>query len=94
MKYSLLLTFSLALALPLHAACPNKRAANQTKAKPNPQEIFNQKDTNHDGSLSKEEFSAGVKDATKAAENFARKDKDSDGKLSLAEFTGKEEKKK
>src|SRR4051812_17276109 len=61
-------------------------------------DAFAKKDTNNDGSISKEEFVAGAKDATRAEALFAKKDKDGDGKLSKEEFAargpGGEKKKK
>jgi len=94
MKYSILLALILALALPLHAG--NKKAAGQAKSKPNPEKIFNRKDKDHDGFLTKEEFLAGAKNPAKAGNRFIKLDTNSDGKLSLAEFkagkTGKAKK--
>lgn len=50
-------------------------------------------DTNKDGFLSEEEFSAGKKNPENAAKNFKRKDTDQDGKLSPKEFDTKPAKK-
>jgi hypothetical protein len=68
-------------ATPAEAA-PKKPAADPAK-------VFKRKDKDSDSFLSKEEFTKGAKDATKAGTAFDRKDKDKDGKLSLAEFTAK-----
>ena len=86
MKYSILFAISLALALPLYAG--NKKGA-QAKPKPTPEQIFNKKDTNHDGFLSKEEFIGKAKNPTKKAKLFDKKDTNHDGKLSLQEFIAK-----
>ncbi len=56
------------------------------KPKHDPEEMFKKRDTNGDGSISKEEFLAGAKDAAKGEEAFKRKDKDGDGKLTKEEF--------
>jgi Ca2+-binding EF-hand superfamily protein len=50
--------------------------------------IFSKKDKDEDGFLSKEDFTAGAKDATKAESAFSKRDKDSDGKISKEEFVG------
>lgn len=87
MKYSILFAISLALALPLYAG--NKKGGH-AKAKPTPEQIFNKKDKNHDGSLSKQEFiGKKSKNATKRGKIFDKKDANNDGKLSLQEFTAK-----
>jgi len=81
MKYLAIITMGLALAMPLQA----EEAAEAPK-KPDPEKIFTKKDKDADGFLSKEEFTAGAKDATKAEAAFSKKDKDSDGKISKEEF--------
>jgi len=86
MKYSILLALGLALSLPLYAG--NKHNG-QAKAKRTPEQVFNKKDTNHDGFLSKEEFMAKRKNQARAEKAFNRKDTNHDGKLSLGEFTAK-----
>src|SRR5262245_2102250 len=49
-------------------------------------DAFAKKDANNDGSLSKEEFTAGAKDAARAEAAFKRLDKDGDGKVTKEEF--------
>jgi len=73
--------------MPLYAG--HKGTQGQTKTKLTPEQIFNKRDANHDGFLSKAEFMAKKKDPAKAEKAFARKDTNGDGKLSLAEFTAK-----
>jgi hypothetical protein len=102
MKHSILLALGLAFALPLYAAKPKPDGAEapatkpETKPKPkhDPAEMFKKKDKDSDGFLTKEEFTAGAKDGTKAETAFTKKDKDSDNKLSPEEFAGKGGKKK
>ena len=78
-----------ACSLAVVAACLGLAApvAAADKA-PNPEKIFSRKDANSDGSLSLEEYKAGLKD--KALENadrrFKKIDTNSDGKLSKDEF--------
>ena len=62
------------------------RKAAGGKAKEDLEATFTKKDTNSDGFLSKEEFTAGAKNIAKAEKAFAKKDKDGDGKLSKEEF--------
>lgn len=90
MKYSILFAIGLALISPLQAA--KKEGTSKDKGKPTPEEIMKQKDTDNDGFLTKEEYTAGAKNVTKAETAFTKKDKDADGKLSLAEL-GKEKNK-
>jgi len=87
MKYSILLALSLAFSMPLYAG--HKGAGSNGQTKQTPEQIFNKRDKDHDGFLSKAEFMAKRKDPAKAEKAFARKDTNGDGKLSLAEFTAK-----
>jgi hypothetical protein len=89
MKSNLILAITVALVLPLAAEDPKTPEQTPAKPKPDPAKVFKKKDTNADGFLSKEEFTAGAKDAAKAETIFAKKDKDGDGKLSPEEFAGK-----
>jgi Ca2+-binding EF-hand superfamily protein len=90
MKQTLLITLTLALTLPIYAQ--EKDDASSDKKKPDPQAVFAKKDTDKDGFLSKEEFTTGAKDATKAETTFTKKDKNNDGKLSPEEFASKAKK--
>ena len=90
MKPTLLITLTLALTLPIYAQ--ESGDATTAKDKPDPQAVFAKKDTDKDGFLSKEEFTANAKDATKAEATFAKKDKNGDGKLSPEEFATKTKK--
>ncbi|NCY01447.1 MAG: EF-hand domain-containing protein [Planctomycetia bacterium] len=55
---------------------------------PDPQKIFAKKDANSDGSLTLEEFKAGMKDKQleHADRRFKKSDTNGDGKLSFDEF--------
>ncbi|HEY1081078.1 MAG TPA: hypothetical protein VGE29_02390 [Prosthecobacter sp.] len=64
------------------------------KPKMDPEKAFAKKDANGDGKLSKEEFTKGAKDATKAEAAFTNKDKDKDGSLTKEEFAAGPKKKK
>jgi Ca2+-binding EF-hand superfamily protein len=90
MKTTLIAFALAALVLPLHAAKGDKAP----KKKSNPQQVFKKKDSDGNGSLSKEEFVNRAKDPAKAGKAFARKDKDGNGKLSLDEFKAAPKKKK
>lgn len=68
---------------------PAKEAPAKPKHAPDPAKVFKRKDADKDGFLSKEEFTKGAKDVTKAETAFGKRDKDGDGKLSLEEFTPK-----
>lgn len=65
-------------------------APTVTEPKPNATKdrgaMFDRRDVNKDGKLSKDEFMAGQKDPKQAAENFIKFDKDHDGFLSREEF--------
>ena len=67
---------------------PALAAEGEGKKAPNPEKAFAKKDANSDGSLSLDEFKAGLKD--KALENAGKRfkmlDSNSDSKLSLDEF--------
>lgn len=105
MKQTILIAMGLALALPLQAEEPkapatDKPATTETpaapqaapepaKKTPDTDAMFKKKDKDGNGFLSKEEFIAKAKDATKAETAFTKKDKDSDGKISPEEFSGK-----
>lgn len=84
--------------LPEQAAAVKAAAAVPTKAAPasadagkkkEPQDrakLFENKDTNHDGKLTHEEFMKGQKDPEEAAKRFEKMDADKDGFLSKEEF--------
>ena len=90
MKLSVLLTLGLVVAMPLQAR--SRGPAHPGKHPPTVQEKFDKLDTNHDGFLSLEEFSAGSKDPLGSETNFRAKDTNGDGKLSFEEFSGKAKK--
>lgn len=92
MKYSILFAIGLAMILPLQAAGKGGKAKQGGKA--NPETIFKRLDKDGDGALTKEEFAAKAKDASKAATRFAKLDKNSDGKLTLAEIKDRKSGKK
>ena len=80
-KLPLVLAFlASACAIPNVLAAPDKA--------PDPEKIFSRKDANSDGSLSLEEYKAGMKDKQleKADKRFQKIDANGDGKLSLDEF--------
>ncbi|MEK0445015.1 MAG: hypothetical protein RLZZ399_336 [Verrucomicrobiota bacterium] len=64
------------------------------KPKHSPEESFKKLDTNGDGKVSVDEFTAKAKDAEKAKEKFKTLDADGDGSLTLEEFSAKPEGKK
>jgi hypothetical protein len=86
MKHIAIIAMGFALVMPLHAE--ENAAKDNAKKKPNPEKVFKKKDKDGDGFLSKDEFTAGAKDAAKAETAFGKKDKDGDGKLSKKEFAG------
>ena len=63
-------------------------ACGEEKKAPDPEKVFARKDADKDGSLTLEEFKAGMKPegAEKAAKRFGKLDANGDGKLSLDEF--------
>ena len=63
------------------------RAAEGAAKKAGPAAKFAKKDTDKNGSLSKEEFTAKAKDPAKAEQAFTKKDANKDGALSLEEFS-------
>lgn len=68
----------------ISANAPQKQASN---AKPMDRvELFNRKDENKDGKLTREEFLKGQSDPDKAPERFVRFDVDKNGELSREEF--------
>jgi len=71
---------------------PDAAAAGEAK-KGDPEKAFARKDKDSDGNLTKEEFVAGAKDATKAEAAFAKRDANSDGKISKEEFAAQPAKK-
>ena len=83
MKYIAIIATGIALVMPLHA---QEDGPKEKPKKPNTEKAFKKKDKDGDGFLSKEEFTANAKDATKAGTAFDKKDKDSDGKLTKEEF--------
>ena len=94
MKHILTILSALVVTATFATAEDKPAAPAAEKPKHNPEEMFKKKDSNSDGSVSKEEFLAGAKDAAKAEEAFKHKDKDSDGKLSKEEFSAHGGKKK
>ena len=83
----------LSAGLALRAADEPKKP-DAEKPKGPTEESFKKKDTNSDGKLSKEEFTKGAKDASKAEAAFTAKDKDKDGFLSKEEYLAAPKKKK
>lgn len=77
MKRLLMLAICFGFTAPVMAA---------DKPKKDPEAIFKKMDKNSDGKVTKEEFSAGAKDAAKADKAFAKLDKNGDGSLTLEEF--------
>lgn len=63
-------------------------SADGEKKAPNPEKVFARKDANSDGSLTLEEFKAGLKDKAlnSADKRFKKIDANGDGKVTLDEF--------
>lgn len=63
-------------------------SADGEKKAPNPEKAFAKKDANSDGSLTLEEFKAGLKDKAlnTADKRFKKLDSNGDSKLTLEEF--------
>lgn len=63
-------------------------AADEGRKKPDPEKFFQKRDANGDGSLTFEEFKAGMpeKFADKASARFKKADTNGDNAISLAEF--------
>lgn len=80
MKTSILLLTVAALFLPAHAG--EKAAKGKEHRKHEIAALLKKRDTDKNGEISKEEFLAGAKDATKGEKVFAKLDRNSDGKLS------------
>jgi Ca2+-binding EF-hand superfamily protein len=78
MKTLLLLTFLVACSSNVYAG--EKGKGKHGKADAIKAEL-KKRDTNNDGSISKEEFLAGAKDATRAEKAFTKLDRNSDGVL-------------
>jgi Ca2+-binding EF-hand superfamily protein len=78
MKRLLLLALCFGFTAPVVAA---------EKPKRDPKSTFKKMDKNSDSKVTKEEFSAVVKDAAKAEKTFAKLDKNGDGSLSLEELS-------
>ncbi|MCB2187052.1 MAG: hypothetical protein KQJ78_11585 [Deltaproteobacteria bacterium] len=57
-------------------------------AAPNQEEFFDKLDTNHDGKLTLEEFSAGYTDKAKAKSDFEWYDRNKDGVVTKKEMMG------
>ena len=89
---STLIALTFALSISITSAAPEEGGAAKKKA--DPEKVFKRKDADNDSLLTKEEFSKGAKDATKASTIFGKKDKNSDGKLTLEEFKAVAKKKK
>src|SRR5262249_41588963 len=67
-------------------ATPEKTGATPTKPALDRNALFDKKDTNHDGKLSREEFMANQPDPEAAKGRFDKWDLDKDGFLSREEF--------
>ena len=72
-------------ASPAQAATASADASGK-KAPQDRAKLFENKDTNHDGKLTHDEFMKGQKDPEEAAKRFEKMDADKDGFLSKEEF--------
>jgi Ca2+-binding EF-hand superfamily protein len=83
-------SFPSRLLAPVVACCCLSAAvaAEGEKKRPDPEQIFKQRDADGDGSLSLEEFKVGMpeKALARADTRFKKLDTSGDGKLSLEEF--------
>jgi Ca2+-binding EF-hand superfamily protein len=77
---------TLLVAVAFSGLTANAQDGGKKGPKMNPEAIFKKKDTDGDGKLSKDEFTKGAKEQSKAEEAFSKKDKDGDGSLSVDEF--------
>lgn len=89
---------AVALATSIAAPCVSFAAKSERKKKETPV-AFSSVDKNNDGSVSREEYTAAMKDKLGdegAKSQFAQLDKNSDGKLTSEEYSsgGKEKKRK
>lgn len=91
-KTTCIITTALVAAFTL-TSIGTTRAEEGAKKKPDPAAKFAKLDTDKNGSLSKEEFSAKAKTPAKAEKQFTKLDANKDGALSLEEFSAKPQKK-
>lgn len=88
------LAMSVAFTIAADEAKKPDAAAGDAPKKHDPEKVFAKKDKDSDGNLTKEEFTAGAKDAAKAEAAFGKRDANGDGKVSKEEFTAAGKKKK
>ena len=76
------------IGLAVGFSVPSSASAAEPKKPADPEKVFKRKDSNGDGSLSLDEFKAGMKPevADKADKRFRKIDSNGDGKLSFDEF--------
>jgi len=84
-KANYIITTAIVAAFTLSGVAVSQ-AEDAPKKKPDPAAKFAKMDTDKNGSISKEEFTAKAKDAAKAEAAFTKKDANSDGSLSPEEF--------
>jgi len=90
--FALVLSASFTFAADQAGAKPEGAKPEGEKAKPDLEAVFAKKDTNADGKLSKEEFTAKAKDAAKSEKQFGNRDKDKDNFITKEEFTSHKKK--